>query len=439
MPSEARACAYRVIRRVFEQDAYADRALHACAEGLSQRERSQAMRLSYGAIQRIGTLDPAIERLSARKLKTLDPPVLAALRLGLYELLYSEAPAQHAIVDDAVEIVKRARSRGHGLVNAVLRRAAREGTAVLGELDDSTPQAAAIAHSHPQWLAEMWWTQLGAKRARSLMAADNEPAQSALRVNTLRADPADVAAKLGLPQAGSRLLGVDLPEALVLTQALDLRASELWRQGAVLAQSRAAMLVSRVLDPQPGERVLDLCAAPGGKTSHLCALMRGEGSILAVERHPGRARELRESLDRMGVSNVEVRRADAQTLAFEGQRFDRVLLDAPCSGLGTLQGHPDLRWRAGPRRISELARLQCKILGVAAEAVRAGGTLVYSTCTISIAENERQIEHFLDSHADFASEPAAPAAAKPGLSPYLSTLPDRDHTAGFFIAKLRRR
>lgn len=439
MPSEARACAYRVLRRVFEQDAYADRALHACAAGLPQRERAQAMRLGYGAIQRIGTLDPAIERLSARELKTLDPPVLSALRLGLYELLYSAAPAQHAIVDDAVELVKGARSRGHGLVNAVLRRAAREGRTVLGALDDSTPQAAAVAHSHPEWLARMWWSQLGGERARSLMAADNEPAESALRVNTLLADPADVAAQLGISEAGSQLLGLDLPEALVLSQPLDLRASDLWRQGAVLAQSRAAMLVCRVLDPQPGERVLDLCAAPGGKTSHLAALMRGEGSIFAVERHEGRARELQANLQRMGVSNVEVRRADAQTLSFEeGDRFDRVLLDAPCSGLGTLQGHPDLRWRANPRRMSELVHLQCKILGVAAQAVRAGGTLVYSTCTISDAENERQIERFLASHADFAIEPAAPAPVEHGRVPFLRTLPDRDRTAGFFIAKLRR-
>lgn len=438
MPSEARACAYRVLRRVFEQGAYADRALQACAEGLSQRDRAQAMHLSYGAIQRIGTLDPAIERLSSRKREALDAPVLAALRLGLYELLYSKAPATHAVVDDTVELVKRSRSRGHGLVNAVLRRAVREGREVLGELDDSTPQTAAIVHSHPAWLSEMWWEQLGAERARSLMAADNEPAEGALRVNTLIADPAEAAAELGVPATGSSLLGVELPEALVLTGPLDLRGTRLWRAGAVIAQSRAAMLVCRVLDPQPGERVLDLCAAPGGKSSHLAALMAGQGSVLAVERHAGRARELRESLSRMGAANVEVRTGDALDLQTDGEQFDRVLLDAPCSGLGTLQGHPDLRWRASPRRIAELARLQCKILGVAAGAVRAGGTLVYSTCTVSDAENERQIELFLDSHPDFATEPAGSAVRAPGSPPYLSTLPDRDRTAGFFIAKLRR-
>ncbi len=308
----------------------------------------------------------------------------------------------------------------------------------MGQLDDATPEAAAVAHSHPQWLAQMWWRQLGADCARSVMAADNEPAESALRVNTLLADPAEVAAGLGMP-AGSRLLGVALPEAIVLDGPLDLHASQLWRQGAVIAQSRAAMLVCRVLDPQPGESVLDLCAAPGGKSTHIAALMGGEGRVVAVERHPGRARELREALARMRAGNVEVQVADARAPRAAGTRFDRVLVDAPCSGLGTLQGHPDLRWRASERQIQELAELQCKILLAAAQAVSPGGTLVYSTCTISHAENERQIELFLDSHADFVAEPAGPAAAlSDGSGPFLSTLPDRDRTAGFFVAKLRR-
>lgn len=438
MPSEARGCAYRVLRRVFEQDAYADRALHSCALGLAPRERAQAMHLSYGAIQRVGTLDPAIERLSGREVAKLDPAVLAALRLGLYELLYSDAPAAHAVVDDGVELVKRSRSRGHGLVNAVLRRAAREGRPVLGRLDDSTPQSAAVAHSHPCWLAQMWWAQLGAERARSLMSADNEPAEHALRVNTLRAEPAQVAAALQ-ERAGSTLLGVRLPEAIVLGKPHDLHASALWREGAVIAQSRAAMLVSRALDPQPGESVLDLCAAPGGKTTHIAALMEGRGRILALERHSGRARQLSETVERLGAGNVEVQIADASVSLRTRESFDRVLLDAPCSGLGTLQGHPDLRWRASEQKIGELAQLQCKILGAAAEAVRPGGTLIYATCTICAAENERQMEAFLDSHAEFEVQPALPGAPAADGGNFATTLPDRDCTAGFFIAKLKRR
>jgi 16S rRNA (cytosine967-C5)-methyltransferase len=457
MPSEARVCAYKVLRRVFEQDAYADRALHACADGLRARDRALAMRLAYGAIQRIGTLDPAIEAVSARRTSKLDPPVLAALRLGLYELLYSGAAAPYAVVDDAVELVKRSRSRGHGLVNAVLRRAAREGRGVLGALDDSTPEGAAVAHSHPEWLAKLWWSELGPERARSLMAADNEPAEHALRVNALRAEPAQVAAELGAragaalgeqaaAELGARagaapisLLGIELPEAIVLQAPLDLRSTPAWQQGAVIAQSRAAMMVSRVLDPQPGESVLDLCAAPGGKTSHIAALMGAEGRILAVERHPGRARQLQDTLDRLGAANVEVQVADAAQPRDPRESFERVLVDPPCSGLGTLQGHPDLRWRISERSIAELAELQCKILAAAAETVCSGGTLVYSTCTISCAENQRQIERFLDAHTEFTAENVAAASESPAEEPFLMTLPDRDRTAGFFVAKLKRR
>ncbi len=435
MPSEARACAYRVLRRVFEQGAYADRAFHSAAKGLSQRDRALAMWLAYGAVQRKGTLDHLLERLSGRKLESLDPPVRAALRVGLFELLYGERPAEHAVVDDAVQLTKRSRSRGHGLVNAVLRRAARERRELLAGLVDSMPEQAAIAHSHPSWLAEMWWRELGPERARSLMAADNEPAETAVRVNALRADVAEVAAALRAPLARHSLLGVPLPEAIVLDAPCDLRSSALWRQGAIVAQSRAAMLVSRVLDPQPCERVLDLCAAPGGKTTHIAALMRGEGSVIAVERHPGRARELREAVARAGASSVEVQVADALSPRPRGESFDRVLLDAPCSGLGTLQRHPDLRWRASPKRIEDLAALQCKMLARAAEAVRAGGALVYATCTISEAENERQIERFLDANPNFSVEPAGATSAS---APFVMTLPDRDQTAGFFVAKLRR-
>jgi 16S rRNA (cytosine967-C5)-methyltransferase len=485
MPSEARACAHNVLRRVFIQGAYADRAFHACARELSPRDRALARRLSYGAIQRVATLDHVIETLGKRSPSALDPPVLIALRVGLYELLYSDGSPEYAVVDDAVELVKHSSSRhAHGLVNALLRRAARERKELLAGLDDSTPQGAALAHSHPGWLAEMWWTELGPEQARSLMAADNEPAETALRVNTLRASLANVVAALEAERPGTvlpgtvlpgtvlpgtvlpgtvlpgggpaesvpadapppefippavELLGVDLPEAIVLGQAFDLQGSQLWRQGAILAQSRAAMLVSRVLDPQPGEHVLDLCAAPGGKTTHIAALMAGEGEIVAVERNPARARQLDETVSRMGVENVEVQIADATQPRPRGEHFDRVLVDAPCSGLGTLQGNPDLRWRANPQHIQTLAALQCKILGAAAEAVRAGGTLLYATCTIATAENERQIERFLASRPDFAIEPAGSPAAAARCQPFLVTLPDRDRTAGFFIAKLRRR
>ncbi|MHB1537220.1 MAG: 16S rRNA (cytosine(967)-C(5))-methyltransferase RsmB [Solirubrobacteraceae bacterium] len=433
MPSEARVCAHAVLRRVFEQGAYADRAFHSCASALSPRDRALAMRLSYGAIQRARTLDHVAERLTGRPSRKLDPVVRTALRIGLYELAESSRTPAHAIVDDAVELAKRGGSAGHGLVNATLRRAARERERLLAGLDDSTPQAAAVAHSQPHWLAEMWWRQLGPERARSLMAACNEPAESAIRVNTLRADPAEIAARLPA-RPGEPVLGVQLPEALVLDGRFDLLASAEWRAGEVLAQSRAAMLVARVLAPARGERVLDLCAAPGGKSTHLAALMGGGGEVLAVERDPVRARLLGETVARLGASSVSVIEADAERLSDDvlGGGFHRVLLDPPCSGLGTLQSHPDLRWRMTPERIGQLVAIQARMLASAARAVGAGGTLVYSTCTISEAENEQQIEAFLASHPDFVVRPAT------GGGRFLTTLLSEHGTAGFFVAALER-
>ncbi|MFI5005721.1 MAG: transcription antitermination factor NusB, partial [Solirubrobacterales bacterium] len=293
-PVSARICAYAVLRRVFEQGAYADLALRSEAKDLDARDWALAMRLAYGAVQRRGTLDHLIERLAERPVGRLDAPLLAALRLGLYELLYLGGAPDHAVVADAVELAKAGRG-GHGLVNAVLRRATREGAALLEELDDSTPEGAAIKHSHPEWIARLWWDELGAEDARALLAFDNEPGELALRANTLFAQPATVAEQLPVGTHGDP----EIPEALVLEGPWDVHGSPQWRAGALLAQSRGAMLPARLLAPRAGERVLDLCAAPGGKTTHLAALMEGRGEVVAVERNRRRAAELQRTVERM--------------------------------------------------------------------------------------------------------------------------------------------
>jgi 16S rRNA (cytosine967-C5)-methyltransferase len=418
----ARRCAYVVLRRVFEDGAYADRALRGEAKELDARDRALAMRLAYGAVQRKGTLDFLIERLAERPVARLDARLLAALRLGLYELLYLGGAPDHAVVADGVELAKGGARGGHGLVNAVLRRGAREGGELLAELDDQTPAQAAVKHSHPEWIARLWWDQLGASDARALMAYDNEPGELALRANTLLTDAATLAGELPV----ATHTDPDLPEALVLEGPFDAHDSPAWSAGAFLAQSRAAMRVARVLDPRPGERVLDLCAAPGGKSTHLAALMGGEGEVVAVERNARRAGMLARTAQRLHAANVRVEVADAAVERPEGATFDRVLVDPPCSGLGTLQARADLRWRVGPEHVREMTHTQAAILAAGAAAVRPGGVLVYSTCTISATENESQIAAFLDAHRDFSSDER------------MTTLPHRDHTAGFFIARLRR-
>jgi 16S rRNA (cytosine967-C5)-methyltransferase len=431
-----RACAYAVVRRVFEHGAYADRALHAEARrlGLDARDRALATRLAYGVVQRRATLGHVIATLAERPVERLEPGVRAALELGVLQLAFMDRIPPHAAVTESVELAKTASRGGAGLVNAVLRRAVREAPKLVAALPDATPAEAALRHSHPPWIAELWFDALGPDAARALMAADNEPAEAALRANTLRIAPSDLAARLPVPaHAADRL-----PEGLVLEAPFDAFSSPLWEQGLFMPQSRAAMAVACTLAPQPGETVLDLCAAPGGKTTHLAALMEDRGRIVAIERHRGRADALRRTAERMGASCVEVRTADAAR-PVDG-RFDRVLVDPPCSDLGTLASRPDARWRKDPATVEQLVATQAAIVDAGAGAVRPGGVLVYSTCTISPRENERQIDAFLARHGEFALEDAPsdlPVWDHQGV-PTLQTLPHRDGTDGFFIALLRR-
>jgi 16S rRNA (cytosine967-C5)-methyltransferase len=420
--SPARRCAFAVVRRVFEEGAYADRALAAEAAGLPPRERALATVLAYGAVQRRATLDHVAAQLTERDLDALDPHVLAALRLGLLQLLLLDGIADHAAVNESVELVKLTGRGGAGLVNAVLRRAAREGPEILAGLDDREPAGAAILHSVPQWLADRWWAELGAEDARALLATVNRPAESAVRVNTLVSTVEEVGARIGVPARPAH----ELPEGIVLEGPFDAQSSELWRAGAIMPQSRGSMLVARALAPDPGERVLDLCAAPGGKTTHLAALMENRGELIAVERHRGRAGALDATCARMRATCVRIEVGDA-AVPQRGQAFDSVLVDPPCSGLGTLQSRPDLRWRATPKAVVELAALQQRMLAAAARATAPSGILVYSVCTISRTESEKVIDSFLDRSEDFTRD-----------APDRQLLPHRDGTDGFFIARLRR-
>ncbi len=408
----ARRVAFAVIRRVFEQDAYADRALHGEAKGLDPRERALAMQLAFGTVQRRLSLDHMIAQLATRPVDELDPRTLAALRLGLYQLAFLDGVAAHAVVGESVELAKGS-SGGHKLVNAVLRRATRELPALPA---DDTPAGAAIAHSYPPWLVELWWERFGADTTLGLLRAGNEAGELALRANALVMTRDELAAALPVP---TRPAGDELPEGLVVEGPFDAHAHALWRDGAYAAQSRASMLVARALEPQPGERVLDLCAAPGGKTTHLAALMDNTGAIVAVERHAGRARALQRTCARLRATTVEVIVQDAARYTTTDP-FHRVLVDPPCSGLGTLQGHPDLRWRSSPETIERLARTQRNIVQAAVAALAPGGTLVYSTCTLSPRENEEQ---------------AAAAGLRIGSERLV--LPHRDRTDGFYIARMQ--
>jgi 16S rRNA (cytosine967-C5)-methyltransferase len=450
----ARSLAFETIRETFEHEAFTERAFRAGAErlGLEGRERAQAQRLAYGAVQRRGTTDAATERLAGRSTRLLDPPVLAALRLGLYELLFADGTPDHAAVDQAVELVKGAgAAHASGLVNAVLRRAARERAGLTAALleDDSTPEAAAVAHSAPLWLARMWWEELGAESARSLLAACNRPAEVAMRANLAHGDRAAQLARLR--EAGVEATAPDsawplaAPESIVIAGRTGEAVPAAVLAGDLTPQSRGSAAVVEALDPQEGEHLLDLCAGPGIKTGQIAGRLDGRGEVVSVELDPARAEEVAAQARRLDLRSVTVFETDATKLELPAE-FDRVLLDAPCSDLGALASRPDARWRKSPKSIARLVEIQERALLAAAKVLRPGGTLVYATCTISRRENEDRVAALLEA-AGAGDVPALEledlSARAPGLSSTveprcLQLRPDRDRTTGFFLARLRR-
>ena len=397
----ARRAAYEVVRRVFEEDAYADRALASAVRGLDERDRALAQRLAYGTVQRVRTLDHAIEALGRRPVRKLDPPVQTALRLGAYQLGYLDSVPAHAAVNESVELVRAARlERAVPFTNAVMRRLA----AGTRELLDSLPEGP-LKHSYPDWIAEVWERDLGREEALELMRAQNEPPETVVRV-------------VREPVEGE---ATDIPGALRVARMNETAFAE----GRVWPQSRGSQLAGLAVGSQPGERVLDLCAAPGGKATQLA------GEVVAVDKNPARARELRENVARLGAANVTVVEADGLELPPELCDFDRALVDAPCSGLGVLAARPDLRWRARP-----LPELELALLRAAAERVRPGGTLVYSVCTINADENDSIVDASgLEVDASLAEE--WPQFRHPRRPEFLLTLPHRHGTSGFFVARLK--
>jgi 16S rRNA (cytosine967-C5)-methyltransferase len=365
----ARRAAYQVVLRVFEDDAYADRVLRTAAANLDARDRALAQRLAFGTVQRVRTLDHAIATLGKRPVRKLDPPVRAALRLGAYQLGFTEI-ATHAAVNETVELVREARlERAVAFTNAVMRRLSEGIHALLASLTEGAPRDAALKHSYPDWVAELWWYELGRDDALALMRAQNEPPERVVRINRRKQGHVE-----GRPDP-------DFPDALHVERIDDAALDA----GLIWPQSRGSQLAGLVVGAREGERTLDLCAAPGGKATQLPPGLTG---------------------------------------------FDRVLVDAPCSGLGVLAGRPDLRWHARP-----LPELQRDLLRVAAERVKPGGTIVYSVCTINTEENEAIVDA-----SGLEVEPLGdewPQFRHPSRPDFLLTLPHVHHTSGFFIARLR--
>ncbi len=433
-----------MLRRVTAEDAFADRAFTGEAERyeLTPRDRAFAQQLVYGTLQRQATLDYVLTALSARPVGSIDPPLRDTLRLGLFQLLYLGGVPDHAAVEQTVELAKLERGGGHRFANAVMRRATREAQGLVGELTADSPAEAAVLHSHPEWLVRMWWDALGPEATLALLARDNEAPESAVRANELvitRDELRDLLLELEVQSSAVE----DLPEGLVLDNAVRRsRLAAVRGRRAHAAVARVDARGARAGDPSRGRRCSTSAPRPGAKSTHIAALMRGRGRLVAVERNAGRCDSLQANCRRMGAHWVDVRCEDAAQFVGEHEGgYDRVLLDPPCSDLGTLQSRPDARWRKEPDQVRELSRIQEGLIEAAARHVRPGGTLVYSTCTISPSENEEQVHNFLARHPDFEADDLAagmPEFRHPRIPRFLQLLPHVQGTDGFFIARLRR-
>lgn len=441
-----REAAFAVLRRTFEKDEYTEAAFRSEVEarGLDGRRRASAQQLAYGSVQRRGTSDAIVAGYSKKRGRRPDPQAMAALRLGLFELLFTDGGADYATVDQAVSLTRAAgAAHAAGFVNAMLRRALREKQTLERRLDDdSTPKSAAFAHSAPLWLASMWWQELGPERARSLLAAANRPVERAFRINPDRNDRETVIASLErddidlAPAEGEWPMAA--PELVIARGNLE-AAEDAAEQGLLVMQSRGSAAVVEVLAPEPGERVLDLCSGPGIKTGQIASRVGRQGNLVAIEISAGRAEQVALQAQRLGYHNVLVVEADGrrgETLS----TFERALVDAPCSDLGALASRPDARWRKSPAVVERLLPLQAELLDRAADSLGSGGVLVYSTCTISERENSEQVKALVERKGlevdDIGS--LAPDLADPSDPRCLQLLPDRDHTTGFFISRMKK-
>ena len=436
---EERSVSLGILSEYQRRDAYLGPLLSSRLRrsGLDIRQKSLVTELVQGTVRMLGNLDWAIRRFSSRRLDSVDPGVLWILRLSAYQLMYTDVP-DYAACDMAARLTRK--NVGESpvpYVNGVLRALARgmDGLNYPEPADDPAGYLE-VRYSHPRWIVEMWIDELGFEKAESVCRADNLPPSVSIRCNLTRVDRTTLADSL--KRKGIEVeTGEVTPEALLIRGSGPLDALDEYKRGWFAVQDQGAMLVGHRMDVRPGMRVCDMCSAPGGKSNHLAELVGNEGHILALDKSEGRLEMVMEAARRLGNSIIETRVVDATAagVSVDGL-FDRVLLDAPCSGLGTLTRRPDIRWRRQPGDIDRLAALQLSMIAQGAMLVRTGGALIYSTCTISRAENEDVVLSFLGEHPEFEAE--GPGAPGEDVPPFTLLLPGGDRCDGTFIAVLRR-
>jgi 16S rRNA (cytosine967-C5)-methyltransferase len=445
MPSNSRQVALQTLRSVQQgtfTDVALDRALRQTQ--LSDPDRRLVTELVYGCVRRRRTLDALIDQLATKPANHQPPDLRLILHLGFYQLRYLNQIPAAAAVNTTVELAKHNRLAGLSqVVNGLLRRYLRVAEAAIDplQLPEDPIARLGIQYSYPDWIINIWQQQLGLESTAQLCQSLNRSPHIDLRINPLRTTIAVI--ETAMQQAGVPVSRVPpLPQALRLLQhSGSIQRLPGFSEGAWVVQESSAQLVSHLLDPQPGEVVIDACAAPGGKTTHIVELMADQGVIWACDRTPARLNKLQDNAQRLGLHSIRICTGDSRNLPqFIGQG-DRVLLDAPCSGLGTLHRHADARWHQTPETVHELRVLQQELLEYTCQWVKPGGILVYATCTLHPSENEEQIQTFLQSHPDWQLQAPSPdaAAARFATPPgWVKVWPHQHDSDGFFMARLQR-
>jgi len=444
--SDARALAWEILQAV-EAGGYADALLgHRLTQsGLATRDQALATRLVYGTLAWQGYLDHIIAAFSRRPPHELDAPIRILLRLALFQMCVLSKIPDFAAVNTAVQLSKSFRGGSvAGLVNAVLRRATTEWQQVTFPSPQDDPIGyLATRWSHPGWLVERWLARYGFDETEALLRANNEAAPTVLRANCCKTEPAELLARLRGAGCSADATTYS-PFGICVEHAGPPERLAGYTEGLFSLQGEASQLVGLLVAPRPGQRVLDACAAPGGKTTHLAELMENRGEIVALDPSARGIERVARMSQRLGLSIVRAMVADAAEWRPADVLFDAVLVDAPCSGLGTLRQHPEVRWRRTPDDIAGLAALQQRLMLHLSEFVRPGGTLVYATCTLSAEENDDVLASFLHAHADFCIDD--PRSLLPdtvrsliGTDGVLRTFPHRHGLDGFFAVRLKRR
>ncbi|HXJ21487.1 MAG TPA: 16S rRNA (cytosine(967)-C(5))-methyltransferase RsmB [Polyangia bacterium] len=452
--TSGRDLARAVLLRVERDGAFAGRALAAALErapGMSAPDRGLATELVYGVLRRRARLDRAIAALARKGIDALDLEVRIALRVGGYQLLFLDRVPAYAAVSDAVEACKQARGRGAaGFANAVLRKLARGNEPPLPAAAGDPAAFLEIAVGFPPWLARLTLAELPVADAIAFGEASAAAPPVTLRANTPRIGREALLERLRAERPEARLATSEIAPDAVLARGLEAPAATgAWRDGLFAVQDAGAQVIAELCGAAPGERILDACAGLGGKTAHLLALAGGRAQVDAADLSQAKLREAGQTLERLGLGPVRSVVADlTRPLAGELSGYDRVLLDAPCSGLGVLRRHPEALLRRTPADLAALAIAQRRMLDVVSTALRPGGLLVYAVCTFDRAECEEVVAGFLGEHPSFALEPAAAAGGRVAwdrltiaggpLAAAIRTWPQRDDADGFFAVRLRR-